>query len=629
MRTAASHQGASLRLAAAYRTHLGGGPHAPLRAAVLLQLARHLCTRLGFEETNLLKSRLAELTAPGRSAEQCFAVIAEYAAFNGNDLNLVAARLMGQTLDLLQASEAGRDRKKTGSYFTPSAVAEDLLRRALQDSSALGRSSLPTVCDPACGGGAFLVEAARLLAEQNGTRKEVCSNTYGVDLSEVAIATTEVALWFLGGDDSLQVGDRTRFVVGDALIGASFTRDSFRDAPVAEAEGALSRLDFPVAFQHLAPGGFDWVVGNPPWVAFQGRATQTISTERRAFYREHYEAFSGYPTLHGLFIQRAAELAPNGCITLLVPSSVSDLDGYKQTRRILRASHTARIPLPEYGQDAFEGVVQPCFGLLAEPGADATVPPDSAWTLEEKTHAQSKVVRAAPPSILRIVDTLPFLPRETFREVGFQSNRIVAAKLFYRGEDPPPRFSVPLLEGRNVGEFVERPARLFLWPDEETLQATKCRVKSEESYEAVALVVRQTAAFTIAARHNGARFRNSLIGAFETEAVGADLLLGLLNSALFRALHISRQRDARQATFPQVKIAHLRSLPLPTADTVLRRPVEEISRVGSRAGGLNAELRAQLDHAVFDLFTIPTSERESVNAFLASLAPAALRPSLT
>src|SRR5690606_33867781 len=127
--------------------------------------------------------------------------------------------------DLLQKSETGRERRKTGSYFTPSAVAEDLLRRALRDSGPLDRSRSLTVCDPACGGGAFLVEAARLLAERNGGRQEVCSRIYGVDLSEVAIATTEVALWFLAGDDAAQVSHPQRFLVGDALIGASFVRD--------------------------------------------------------------------------------------------------------------------------------------------------------------------------------------------------------------------------------------------------------------------------------------------------------------------------------------------------------------------------------------------------------------------
>lgn len=621
---------AALRLGALYRAELGGQiPALKLRALILLELARHFCDRLGFEKTGLGESRLAKLSGDLACPRECARLVPEYAELLGTDLPLAAARLLGQTLELLQASETGRERKKTGSYFTPSAVAEDLLRRALSGSASLDVTRPLTVCDSACGGGSFLVEAVRLLGERSGARSSVCSRIYGTDLSEVALGTTEIALWFLAGDEKAPIGDPKRFAVGDALWGASFTRASVDDELLVGSEGSALRLDFPAHFPALVPHGFDWVVGNPPWVAFQGRATQKISSERRSFYRAQYAAFSGYPTLHGLFIQRAAELAPNGCVTLLVPSSVSDLDGYKETRRILRTTHTARVPLPEYGQDAFEGVVQPCFGLIADPGSDGSQPADAVWPLQEKTHADSKAVMTPPPSVLRLVDGLAPLPRETFGEVGFQSNRIVGAKLFYRGEDPPAQFSVPLLEGRNVGEFLERPPRLFLWPDQETLRQTKCRLKSAESYQAVTLVVRQTAAFTIAARHNGARFRNSLIGAFETESVGADLLLGLLNSVLYRALHVARQRDARQATFPQVKVAHLRRLPMPPADRGLRASVEELSRVASRNGGLDAALRIQLDRAVFDLFSIPASDRESIAAFLASIAPAAVRPSRT
>lgn len=621
---------AALRLGAAYSEALTGGvPARRLRASVLLALSYQLCEVLNFEYAQLPQSRLAALAGDTPCPESCRVLLASYAKLGGEDQHLSAARLLGQTLDLLQASEAGGERKKTGSYFTPHAVAEDLLGRALATSTHLDACRPLTVCDPACGGGAFLVEAARLLAEKSGDLRAVCSRVHGVDLSPVALAATEVALWFLARDDTENVGDARRFVVGDALWGASFTRACLEDEDLTRTEDARARLDFPLSFPALEGKGFDWVVGNPPWVAFQGRATQKLSPERRAFYRRNFAAFSGYPTLHGLFIQRATELAPQGVITLLVPSSVSDLDGYRQTRRTLRATHTAREPLREYGQDAFEGVVQPCFGLVAESGADSASAGDAAFTLEEKTHAASELVRTAPPPVLQSLGALPLFPRETFREVGFQSNRVVAENLFHRGDTPKDPFTVPLLEGRNVGEFVERAARLFLWPDEKTLEATNCRLKSDAAYQAVSAVVRQTAAFTIAARHDGGRFRNSLIGAFETPEVNVDLLVGLLNSALYRALHIARQRDARQAAFPQVKVAHLRRLPLPPENSDLRAQVTRLSRAASAEGGLDAAARAELDRAVFELFSIRTPDGDAIRAFLTERAPSSLRPSRT
>ncbi|MEO7036217.1 MAG: hypothetical protein ABI548_19890 [Polyangiaceae bacterium] len=41
----------------------------------------------------------------------------------------------------------------------------------------------------------------------------------------------------------------------------------------------------------------------------------------------HYTALKGYPTLHGLFVERALRLASQGTVALVVPSPIADLDG--------------------------------------------------------------------------------------------------------------------------------------------------------------------------------------------------------------------------------------------------------------------------------------------------------------
>jgi hypothetical protein len=618
---------ATQRLAIAYRdAQRDALGTEQLRACVLLHVARSLCQNLGLSSSAIYASRLARLAGSLSLAPQLAVLCGECAWLKESAPRDEAAHRMGEILDLLLAHEGTGERKKTGSYFTPQAVARDLIRRTLQNDALQARvgKSPFRVCDPACGGGAFLIEAARGISQLSGSRKEVAAHFYGTDLSEIALATTEVALWLFVGEETEEVSHPSRFVRGDALLGKAFDSSPIDDASLAESERAL-RLDFDVAFPELVPHGFDWIVGNPPWVAFQGRATQTITAERRAFYRRNYKAFSGYPTLHGLFVERATKLAPLGHITLLVPSSVADLDGYQATRATLCATHAPDSRLPEYGQDAFADVVQPCFGLIARPGSKEGQA-SGVWRLEERSHAGASVREVPVPAALLHLEKKPrFLP-ETFREVGFQSNRRVSTELFYRGSSPPREFSVALLEGRNVGEFVEREPSLFLRPDEDILRQTNCRLKSQEAYAQVDFVVRQTAAFPIAARHRGARFRNSLLGGFATEGISADLLVGLLNSALYRALHVAWQRDARQAAFPQVKLGHLRKLPRPPDDrgSILEK-IEAISAEATASRGLRAEQRAELDAAVFEIFSMQVSAQEQVLAFLQERAPAALR----
>jgi hypothetical protein len=96
--------------------------------------------------------------------------------------------------------------------------------------------------------------------------------------------------------------------------------------------------------------------------------------------------------------------------------------------------------------------------------------------------------------------------------------------------------------------------------------------------------------------------------------------VGLLNSALYRAFHLSLRRDARQAVFPQVKIGHLRALPRPPEEPGLRARIAELAARATREG-VDAELRRALDCAVFDLFGSSEADRREISAFLEARAP--------
>jgi hypothetical protein len=147
------------------------------------------------------------------------------------------------TLDIA----AGNDRKKSGSYYTPSELIDLVLDEALDSliDEAL-RAPDPeeallslTVVDPACGSGHFVVAAARKIAsslaihrtgdtEPNpvalraATADVIEHCVYGVDLNDLAIEITKVALWLEAFD-----ADRpfpfldAHFRVGNALLGTT------------------------------------------------------------------------------------------------------------------------------------------------------------------------------------------------------------------------------------------------------------------------------------------------------------------------------------------------------------------------------------------------------------------------
>ncbi|WP_249645126.1 Eco57I restriction-modification methylase domain-containing protein [Nocardia sputi] len=153
---------------------------------------------------------------------------------------------------------AGHERKKSGSYYTPSELIDlvldealdPLIDEALRSSSAEQSLLALTVIDPACGSGHFVVAAARRIAsalatvrtgdtEPNpaalraATADVIESCVYGVDLNDLAIEITKVALW-------LEAFDAERpfpfldahFRVGNALLGTTpaLLRDNIPDS---------------------------------------------------------------------------------------------------------------------------------------------------------------------------------------------------------------------------------------------------------------------------------------------------------------------------------------------------------------------------------------------------------------
>jgi N-6 DNA Methylase len=165
----------------------------------------------------------------------------------------------GRTFSLDLA--AGNDRKKSGSYYTPSdliaLVLDEALNPVIQDalrSSDREATLLAiTVIDPAVGSGHFVVAAARriaaaLAAERTGdtepgpqalrtaTADVIERCIYGVDINDLAIEITKVALWLEAFDGSRPFPFLDAHLkVGNSLLGTTpaLLRENIPDAAFA------------------------------------------------------------------------------------------------------------------------------------------------------------------------------------------------------------------------------------------------------------------------------------------------------------------------------------------------------------------------------------------------------------
>jgi hypothetical protein len=214
---------------------------------------------------------------------------------------------------------------------------------------------------------------------------------------------------------------------------------------------------------------------------------------------------------------------------------------------------------------------------------------------------------ATERQLLERLRRLPRLPSDLFGERGFQTTQDDQAYLRRSSQVCSP-FRVALREGADLSEFSALSPQLFADPD-----PLIGRLRPPAEWRKVALLIRQTARFPIAACNDGAAFRNSILAGFASPDWPAPLLLCLLNSGLVRWLHYTMHRDARQG-MPQLKVGHLRALPaLPSDMPRAREALEQLgSKVAARNSGITATERAELEGLMADAFALDGAEREAV-----------------
>lgn len=349
----------------------------------------------------------------------------------------------------------------------------------------------------------------------------------------------------------------------------------------------------------LARGGFDVVIGNPPWIAHAGRAAQPLPAGLKRFYEVCYPAFADYPTTHALFASVVPQyLRPGGMLGLVLPSSLSELGGYAPAR--LAHDRLCEIPgeLTDFGEGRFEGVTQPCMALISRraAGGRRDAAPGSPWPVARPD------LSALDRQLLERLTALPTAPATLFGERGIQSDKSLRQH-FLESSAPHGRFTTPIREGTDVREHALAPPRFHV-----DRVALGDRLRADAEFAAVDVLIRQTARYPIAARSDGLPFRNSLLAGFANDAWPADALVAWLNSALVRWLHYQRFRDARQPVMPQVKIAHLRALPAPPHGSIA--PLARLPR-------------AAIDAYVAELYALSDEERRAVETWHAAMRPRA------
>ncbi|HOB24834.1 MAG TPA: N-6 DNA methylase [Kaistella sp.] len=193
-----------------------------------------------------------------------------------------------------------------------------------------------TIVDPACGSGAFLNEALNFLIEEHQYIDELESkltgssisfsyhsesilenNLFGVDLNEESVEIAKLSLWLRTAEPNRKLNSlNDNIKCGNSLI----------DDPEIAGEKAFKwEEEFPQVF---AKGGFDVVIGNPPYGIL-------MNLKEQDYYRSNFP-FTTYKTnLYILFIERMLQVFQKGIIHFIIPKSLLFNSYYDKIRELL------------------------------------------------------------------------------------------------------------------------------------------------------------------------------------------------------------------------------------------------------------------------------------------------------
>ena len=204
-----------------------------------------------------------------------------------------------------------------------------------------------TICDPACGSGAFLNAALHFLIGEhkliNDMEAKVTgssipygyydnlileNNLYGVDINEESVEIAKLALWLRTAIPNRKLSSlNDNIKCGNSLIS---------DPEIAGEKAFNWEQEFPQVF---ANGGFDVVIGNPPYVN-----VENIPVADKNYYREAYKSFYKRSDLFAMFVEKGlTQLShKDSKVAFIIPSIVLNNLSYKPLRDIFLDNHWLR-----------------------------------------------------------------------------------------------------------------------------------------------------------------------------------------------------------------------------------------------------------------------------------------------
>ncbi|CAG1004515.1 partial Type IIS restriction enzyme Eco57I, partial [Anaerolineae bacterium] len=327
----------------------------------------------------------------------------EFSVIGADILGNVYEQFLGKVIRLTAGHQAKVEekpevKKAGGVFYTPEYIVDYIVKntvgRALEGKTPKQAEKL-RVLDPACGSGSFLIGAYQCLLDWHvkwytendpekftkgkapavfhgkggwrlttSEKKRILVNTiFGVDIDRQAVEVTKLSLLLkvLEDENHETIGKNLALFhervlpnldrnikCGNSLVGPDFY--SQMDLGMGGGDDRVNFFDWSDdrrGFgQIMKEGGFDCVIGNPPYGA-------SFTELENSYYLRKYNFFSKIKDVYLLFIERGLELLKTeGQLSLIVPSAWIGGPNYFDFRKFILNYVFNKIILLPY--DVFE-----------------------------------------------------------------------------------------------------------------------------------------------------------------------------------------------------------------------------------------------------------------------------------
>ena len=518
-----------------------------------------------------------------------------------NDIDEIQAEIQGITSD-----QSKTKRKKDGVFYTPKYITKYIvdntvgklceekkteldIQEAEYEKERKGRQKATlkklsqkledyrkwllqiTICDPACGSGAFLNQALEFLIVEHQYIDELQAklfgdamvlsevenailenNIYGVDINEESVEIAKLSLWLR----TAQKGRKLTSLNNNIKCG-----NSLIDDPSVAGDKAFNwQNEFPEVF---AKGGFDVIIGNPPYVLCQPSNTNEIVLN---FYKK-FEVASYKIDLFHLFFEKSIEyLKANGKLGFITPNTYLNNKFIKPLRSFILKETSINILINYKDQIFVDAGVDVATIILTKEKLD-----DNKITLIEVENSIEKQLGQKPQSLWLKDKENTFNLNKEFA-IKFDNcvplNEICTSYFGIQAYDRKSTINIdklddnhlPIIDGGDINSFsYSLPTKYFNFLPEKIKSGGNFNVYNEKR-----IVISQIG-FTpiVGICEKGILGSNTLynINLKPNSKFHLYFLLSILNSSLIKAYWVSKYSDGKKL-FPKIKGFQLKELPI-------------------------------------------------------------------